>query len=118
MAHTTGHTSGGPAAEHGGSGMERCIAECTNCHATCVSMIEHCLRQGGKHVQPDHIRLLADCAQICQTSADFMLRGSALHAHTCVRRRLHRVRERMREDGGRPDNEAVRGGLQALRCRM
>ncbi len=34
---------------------------------------------------PDHahIRLLSDCAEICQTSAHFMLRGSDLHTQTC-----------------------------------
>ena len=30
-----------------------------------------------------HLRLLLDCADICQTSADFMLRGSEKHALTC-----------------------------------
>jgi hypothetical protein len=39
---------------------------------------------GGKHAAADHIRTLMDCAQICETSADFMVRGSDLHAHTCA----------------------------------
>jgi hypothetical protein len=46
-------------------------------------MIRHCLSLGGKHAAPDHIRTLIDCAQICATSADFMVRESPLHAHTC-----------------------------------
>jgi hypothetical protein len=29
------------------------------------------------------VRLLADCAQICATSADFMLRSSHHHPHVC-----------------------------------
>jgi len=29
------------------------------------------------------VRLLLDCAEICSVSADFMIRGSELHAHTC-----------------------------------
>jgi hypothetical protein len=29
------------------------------------------------------IRLLADCADVCQACADFMLRGSSLHGLTC-----------------------------------
>lgn len=31
-----------------------------------------------------HIRLLLDCKQICATSADFMARGSDLHAEICA----------------------------------
>jgi hypothetical protein len=27
---------------------------------------------------------MMDCAEICQTSANFMLRGSDLHEHTCA----------------------------------
>jgi hypothetical protein len=29
------------------------------------------------------VRLLLDCAEICRTSADFMIRGSELHPHIC-----------------------------------
>jgi hypothetical protein len=43
----------------------------------------HCLETGEKHVEPVHFRTMLDCAEICQTSANFMLRNSALHAHTC-----------------------------------
>jgi hypothetical protein len=63
--------------------MAECIERCTRCHATCVETITHCLAMGGRHAEPRHIRLLQDCAQICATSADFMLRGSDLHHHTC-----------------------------------
>lgn len=64
--------------------MQQCIDNCRDCHAVCLRMAAtHCLERGGKHAEPAHLRLMFDCAQICQTSADFMLRGSALHAHTC-----------------------------------
>ncbi len=63
--------------------MEECIQACTNCHHICLETISHCLQMGGKHAESNHIRLLLDCAQICQTSADFMLRGSDLHPRTC-----------------------------------
>jgi hypothetical protein len=36
------------------------------------------------HAEPNHIRVMMDCAEICQTSANFMLRGSDLHVHTCA----------------------------------
>ena len=46
--------------------------------------VAYCLAQGGKHTASEHLRLLADCAEICQTSANFMLRGSPLHVQTCA----------------------------------
>ena len=41
------------------------------------------LQQGGKHAEAQHIRTLLACAEICRTSADFMLLGTDLHKHTC-----------------------------------
>lgn len=63
--------------------MAACIGACTRCHATCLETLRHCLEQGGKHAAPEHVTLLATCADICRTSADAMLRGSAAHVHTC-----------------------------------
>lgn len=74
MAHTAAHTA---------TKMQQCIDECLGCHRVCLETTAHCLRQGGRHAEASHIGLLQDCAQICQTSADFMLRGSELHARTC-----------------------------------
>jgi hypothetical protein len=63
--------------------MQDCIKNCLDCHAVCLETIAHCLLKGGSHAEPGHIRLLQDCAQICMTSADLMLRGSPLHQMTC-----------------------------------
>src|SRR3954465_7738287 len=63
--------------------MLRCIEICTDCHKACVETIPYCLQQGGPHAHPNHIRVMMDCAEICQTSANFMLRGSDLHVYTC-----------------------------------
>jgi hypothetical protein len=65
------------------SEIDECIDNCTRCHAICVETLAHCIAKGGKHAAPVQVRLLEDCAQICATSADFMLRGSDMHAHTC-----------------------------------
>lgn len=46
-------------------------------------IFEHCLKTGGKHVQPEHLKLMADCAQICRTAADFMIRNSPRHGLVC-----------------------------------
>ena len=65
--------------------LQPCIERCQACHAVCLQMAAtHCLQVGGKHVEPAHFRLMLDCAQICQTSADFMLRQSELHAQLCA----------------------------------
>jgi hypothetical protein len=55
----------------------------SECHDICLKTLSHCLQQGGRYAQADHITLLLGCAEICQTSADFMLRNSDLHARTC-----------------------------------
>ena len=64
--------------------MEMCIEICQECHATCLETVMHCLAMGGEHATPGHIGLMLDCADICRTSADFMLRGSARHRLTCA----------------------------------
>lgn len=66
-----------------GEEMRRCIEECSTCHDVCLATVTHCLQMGGEHAEASHMRLLLDCAQICDTSADFMLRGSELHGETC-----------------------------------
>ncbi len=63
--------------------MQECISNCTACHQSCLELVPHCLSMGGEHASPEHIRLLLDCADICATSADFMLRGSEFHHLTC-----------------------------------
>jgi hypothetical protein len=63
--------------------MQSCIDECLECHRICVETAAHCLALGGKHAEADHITALLDCAEICQTSANFMLRGSPDHGKTC-----------------------------------
>ena len=62
---------------------EACIIDCTDCHGMCVETVDHCLQMGGEHAAPDHIRVLLDCAEICQTAADFMLAGSDFQVRTC-----------------------------------
>jgi len=64
--------------------MQECIDTCVNCHRVCLeTFTQHCLKMGGAHVEQQHARLMLDCIQICQTCADFMLRGSELHQITC-----------------------------------
>jgi hypothetical protein len=62
--------------------MERCIDNCTNCHRICLDTAARHFR-GEEEIAKTHVRLLLDCAEICATSADFMIRGSEMHAYTC-----------------------------------
>jgi CBS domain-containing protein len=64
--------------------LQDCIASCRQCHDVCVQTLNHCVEQGGRYVQPAHIRLLLDCIDICKTNIAFMLRRSDLHHATCA----------------------------------
>jgi hypothetical protein len=64
--------------------MKSCIAECLRCYQMCLSTaVGHCLQIGGQHTEPRHFTLMMACAEICRTSAHFMLLGSELHKLTC-----------------------------------
>jgi hypothetical protein len=76
LMHTTEHTMT--------QAMQKCIDECLSCYSICERTAQHCLELGGKHAAPGHIRTLLDCAEICRTSAEFMLRGSQFHRQTCA----------------------------------
>lgn len=64
--------------------MQSCIEVCNDCHESCLrTAMTFCLEKGGKHVEASHFRLMMNCAEICQTSANFMLSGSDLHSKVC-----------------------------------
>jgi hypothetical protein len=66
------------------SEMKQCIQNCLDCHSICLNTVTYCLQQGGMHSELPHIRLMLDCAEICQTCANFMLRSSEMHIRTCA----------------------------------
>ena len=69
---------------HASTEMQRCIEDCQTCASICLSMAaNHCLKEGGKHVEPIHYRTMLDCVEVCQTAANFMLRNSSLHSYLC-----------------------------------
>ncbi|MES2980069.1 MAG: four-helix bundle copper-binding protein [Pseudomonadota bacterium] len=64
---------------------QRCIEACTHCSQTCLQMaMTHCLEEGGQHVEPEHFRLMMDCAEVCQTSARLQLSGSQFMEEFCA----------------------------------
>lgn len=66
-----------------GTAMGSGIKTALDCHTVCLETIDYCLTKGGEHANPDHIKLLQDCAEICQTAANFMTRESTVHAEAC-----------------------------------
>ena len=63
--------------------IDACIEACLQCHVVCTMTAQYALTQGGTHADVAQVGLMLDCAQICQTSADFMMRGSPYHERTC-----------------------------------
>jgi hypothetical protein len=65
--------------------LQACIDLCQQCHNICLgTAMNRCLEAGGKNVELGHFRLLVDCADICQTTADFMLRQSDYQDQLCL----------------------------------
>lgn len=63
--------------------IQECIHSCLRCFQSCEQTIFHCLSMGGKHAEAKHIQLMQACAEICQTSAKFMMLQSEYHMETC-----------------------------------
>ena len=61
------------------------IDACLDCHSLCLRMaMTFCLERGGRHVEQKHLRLMLNCAELCQTSANFMLSDSPMHSRVCL----------------------------------
>lgn len=61
-----------------------CADICSSCSAICYSTaLNHCLEMGGKHVEPEHFKLMLNCAKICEASACLELSGSSFSAQLC-----------------------------------
>lgn len=63
--------------------VRECIKDCLDSYRTCTETTTKCLSMGGKHAKLEHLNLLTDCAKICNTNADFMLRNSTYYPQTC-----------------------------------
>ncbi|MGE3830813.1 MAG: four-helix bundle copper-binding protein [Parvibaculaceae bacterium] len=70
---------------HLSTDMKECIDECLSCYSMCLSTaMGHCLEMGGEHTEKKHFTLMMACAEMCRTTAHFMLIGSEHHPHTCA----------------------------------
>ncbi len=63
--------------------IRECVRDCLDCFQTCTETSARCLNIGGKHAEVEHVNLIMDCARICNTNADFMLRNSIYYPQTC-----------------------------------
>ena len=64
--------------------IQQCIENCSECHQLCLATVYHCMELGGDYALPGQITLLLDCAEGCQTNANFLLRNSELQGLTCA----------------------------------
>lgn len=69
--------------EHEHDLMDDCIEACLHCHVVCTMTVQYAVSEGGELAELNRIGLMLDSAQICQTSADFLVRGSPYYTLTC-----------------------------------
>lgn len=92
--------------------LATCIANCTHCHQACLNAAAEW--QGSRGAEGvKHLRLLLDCADICQTSADFMLRRSDIHPQVCAL--CAEICQRCAEACERMEGELMRACAEACR---
>lgn len=64
------------------SKMDQGIQNCLNCFKVCEETLSRCLT-ANNHKDSNHLILLKTCAEICNTSAKFMMMNSKFHPLTC-----------------------------------
>lgn len=64
--------------------VQQCIDICLLCHKTCEEMLPYCLQKGGVHSETQHVLGLLTCAEICRTTAHFMMWSSLLNDRLCA----------------------------------
>ena len=57
--------------------MRDCLTACSECRTMCLQTVQMCLEKGGKLADAKMNTLLAECAQLCQMTADMAATGSA-----------------------------------------
>lgn len=70
-------------ARHGAMPVGDCVLACVRSHAMCLETARYCTEQTSGHIAPGHIALLQDCAEMCQLTANSLLRRSSRHAVVC-----------------------------------
>jgi hypothetical protein len=63
--------------------MMHCLENCAACERVCTETLAAVLSRPDARVDARLMRLVMDCADICGTSAHFLMRQSEMHASTC-----------------------------------
>ncbi|WP_338405638.1 four-helix bundle copper-binding protein [Sphingobium arseniciresistens] len=63
--------------------MADCIDHCITSHRMCLETATYVTKQGGPLAKAALVAMLTDCAEICQTTANSMLRQSSFHRILC-----------------------------------
>ncbi len=64
--------------------MQACIDSCLECHKQCLSEATNGHLEADRlQAKSHHFRMLLNCAEICQTSANFLLSKSPFYGHLC-----------------------------------
>lgn len=74
---------GMPGMAQGSMTREACVDICLKSHRMCLETARYCTEQGGRHVAASHLALLLDCTEMCQTTANSLLRSSPEHGVIC-----------------------------------
>jgi hypothetical protein len=62
--------------------MQECLQNCTECHKVCLQTAV--LPEVVGKISAEDEKLLINCSEMCQTSADFMATVSAFHRAVCA----------------------------------
>ena len=61
--------------------MKDCIDLCLNSHRICIETASYAIKNDA--ARADLVVMLTDCAEVCQTTANSMIRNSSLHDILC-----------------------------------
>ncbi len=61
--------------------MQQCIDDCMSCYDVCLQTAKNCQQAGGQHAAQNHIWMLLDCADVCQTTAHLMQHNNPLYGY-------------------------------------
>jgi hypothetical protein len=63
--------------------IDQCIKSCLDCFESCSEASVYYLSADNQHGKALHVQLLQACAEICRTSATFMILRSPFHHQVC-----------------------------------
>jgi len=61
-----------------------CIQICRECQSVCMELASYSLKLQGYYSELGHIRVLYDCAKMCDTTVEFLLRGSEMRSNVAA----------------------------------